>query len=204
MSFKPFLKTQQKITRHSARVRMLRFIMPASALILSGVVLHYALENNNAGYLRIATAEASTTESSLRMLNPRYIGVDDNKQPFSISAKVASQADKDTADIQLDAVEAEVTLEGGERAIVRAKQAHFDSTGQKIILSGNVGFADTRGYQLLTDDLTVDITTGQAVSNVPVQGVSPMGTVNAKGMRILEKGKHIVFDGRSTIHLPAE
>jgi lipopolysaccharide export system protein LptC len=138
-----------------------------------------------------------TSADTLAMSNPHFEGMDDKKRPFSVTAARASQADSAADTIDLNAPQADMTLEDGAWLTLTADSGRYQRASQLLDLNGQVNLFHDKGYELHTRNVHIDLAKGRAVSNEAVDGQGPSGELNAQGMEVADGGKRILFLGRA-------
>ncbi|SDG33083.1 lipopolysaccharide export system protein LptC [Limimonas halophila] len=148
---------------------------------------------------------SSVTRSSdeLAMTDPRYVGRDDKNRPFSVRAQRAKQTGADGKRVYLAQPQGTITLDNGRSLAAGAKSGYYHRDTKTLTLNGNVTVRHSSGYMLHTSAAEVDLKAGTVVSDRPVVGQGPAGTVYAQGMRVLDGGDTVIFTGRSQVTLDA-
>lgn len=192
------VRRERRLSRwHSRLVGLLKLVLPAIAIVLIGLVaLWPELQDTPAPTL---TPELSEDTDASRMLNPRYFGVDQKDQPFSIAAQAASQAAADADVIELAQPEAEITLDSGQALALNAESGRYDRTANHLRLSGDVILQRDDGFEAHTSTAHVDLGTRSAWGDAPITVDGPDGSVVAEGFRIVDEGATVVFTGKSRL-----
>jgi lipopolysaccharide export system protein LptC len=68
-------------------------------------------------------------------------------------------------------------------------------------LKGAISLFHDSGYELKTTIAQINLAAGTAKGDVPISGHGPGGTVKGSGFRILERGKTMIFTGKSKMVL---
>ena len=170
--------------------------MFASALVLI-VVIWPELTSKDEGF-RIGVADISVEDAkNLRMINPRYMGVDDASRPYALTADVAKQASGDDQMVRLTEPKADITLEDGTWIALTAESGSYYRDIRLLDLFGSVNLYHDEGFEIHTASAQFDLAKGDATGQDPVQGQGPFGTIEAQGFRITNGGKSIIFTGKS-------
>lgn len=135
-------------------------------------------------------------EEQLTMLNPRFLGVDGSGQPYVVTADSAIQDPADPRRVSLRQVQADITLEQGEWLSLTASSGVYRQVEESLVLEGPVSIHSDSGYELHLERVEAALAEGRAWSDSPVQGQGPFGAVTADRMRLEERGRRIVFEGR--------
>lgn len=127
------------------------------------------------------------------MANPRYQGLDDKNQPYTIFADTAVQKDDDT--VVLTNIRSEIAQHDGTWLALNAAAGEANLKARQIDLSGGVELFTDGGYAMRTARAHVDIAKGEVVSNVHVEGQGPTGTLEADRFLVIDRGARIRFNG---------
>lgn len=133
--------------------------------------------------------------------NARYMGTDDNRRPYTITADLARIDDKIDGLVRLDTPKADLTLENGTWLVLTANKGRFFEGRQYLELDGNVNLFHDTGYEIATEHLNVDLKSNVAESKAPVVGHGPFGVLNSAGLKLIDKGRIIYFTGPAKLVL---
>jgi lipopolysaccharide export system protein LptC len=148
--------------------------------------------------IALSNAKLSTKEG-LSMVNARFVGVDLEKQPFSITADIAKNLLKDREQIELEMPKADITVSDGSWLVLTANSGVYNQKRKFLNLEGAVNLFHDSGYEFKTKKASIDLNQGIAISNEPVKGQGPFGQLQAEGFRIENKGNKIFFSGKSKL-----
>lgn len=186
-------------------VRTLRYVLPGIAVLLIGAVAAWPLLQARIG--RIPLGFATITQDEIdqqRMINPRYVGVDDRNQPFTITANSATKIDTKGNLVELEQPKADMALKDGHWVALTATTGTFSQDAQLIQLVDSVSLFHDTGYEFRTETAYIDVKAGTAYGQDPIQGQGPLGTLKAEGFRIYDKGERVVFTGRARMVLQSQ
>jgi lipopolysaccharide export system protein LptC len=188
--------------RYSRRVALLKRMLPALGLALLVLValwpqLGPLLESVGLGLPVIDLREAH----ELRMLNPRYAGVDRFNRPYVVTAAIGRQVPNRDDVMSLEAPKAELVLRHGASVVVTAATAIYQSPAQLLDLFDDVNLVHENGTRFVTQSAHVDVSASTAEGHDPVVGRGPSGNIAAQGFRILDKGDTVIFTGASHLLL---
>jgi lipopolysaccharide export system protein LptC len=188
--------------RHSRRVALLKRLLPVVGAALLALVAIWPrlvpfLDSVRFGLSIIDLREAH----ELRMLNPRYAGVDRFNRPYVVTSAVGRQApDRDDL-MSLERPRAEMTTHSGALVVLTAATAMYQSQAQLLDLFGDVNLVHENGTRFVTNSAHVDVAADTAAGNDPVTGHGPSGNITAQGFRVVDRGDTIVFTGKSNLLL---
>ncbi len=188
--------------RYSRRVTLLKRLLPVIGVALLVVVaiwprLGPLLESVRFGFPVIDLREAH----ELRMLNPRYAGVDREDRPYVVTSAIGRQASNRDDLMSLERPRAEMTMHNGALVVVTAATAMYQSQAQLLDLFGDVNLVHENGTRFVTNTAHVDVAADSAVGNDAVTGHGPSGDITAQGFRVVDRGNTIVFTGKSNLLL---
>jgi lipopolysaccharide export system protein LptC len=188
--------------RHSRRVALLKRVLPAigfALLLLIAVWPELAPLWNR---MRLAFPAIDLREArELRMIAPRYAGIDRVGRPFVITAAVGLQVPNRQDLMSLQAPRADMKTHHGDDVVVTAATGIYQSQAQLLDLFGDVRLVHHNGTRFVTDTARVDVANNTVEGSDPVEGHGPSGDVKGEGFRVLDKGNTIVFTGKSGLLL---
>lgn len=182
---------------YSRFVGLMKWGLLALATLLVVVVLAWpGVLTRKEGFRISFSGLRGLGEEQLTMLNPRFLGVDRDNQPYVVTALSALQDPGDARRVTLQQVQADITLEQGDWLSLTASSGLYRQVEQTLTLEGPVSIHSDSGYELHLDRVEAALAEGRAWSDSPVRGQGPFGAVTADRMRLEERGRRIVFEGR--------
>lgn len=185
-------KTQGK--GYSRFVRTMRLMLPLAAAGLIGLVIAWPDVED--------TFEAIPKENILpqnigqnELINPEFKSRDEKAQPYVVTASRAFQSARDMNIILLETPEADITLNSGAWLAAKADDGVYRQEAENLILNGNVRLFHDKGYEMTTERMLVDLLNRKAVSDRPVYGQGPAGTIEASGFQAVSDTNHLIFTG---------
>lgn len=184
--------------RASRLVAAMKMLLPAIALCLVALVVIWPqlLRDPQDIMLkgeRITPSDADT----LRVANPRYVGVDEKDRPYEIIADSARQDSESANDVHLERPQADMLTESGSWMSLTAGTGVWHKRDEAVDLAGGVSVFHEAGHQLVSDTARIDLGGGTAASDAPTTGQSPGGNVVGEGFRLYDRGARIVFTGKA-------
>jgi lipopolysaccharide export system protein LptC len=184
------------------RLGFLRLVVPAAAMGVIASLVAWPLITGTGGSFRLAVGDAGLRITGRdEMLNPRFIGTDSAKQPYTVTAEVAMHTAAGGDVIFLIMPKADITLDGGDWLMVSAEQGLYDRGREKLELIGSVSMFTDTGFEVHTERVTFDLRRGTAASDEPVRSQGPWGLLESVGFRYLPEGKVFHFRGRPRLKL---
>jgi len=187
---------------YSRFVHIVKLLLPVGAVVLLALVALWPQFAPDDLRFRIGFAAIKAGLSGdPSMVNPRYVGTDQEDQPYAVTAELARSLSEGTAKVELDMPKADITLDDGTWLVLTAETGVFARAEKTLDLQGAVNLYHDSGYEFRTESAAIDLAKGSAVGNVPVVGQGPFGNLEAQGFRLVDKGKTIYFTGKSKLIL---
>jgi len=195
-------RARRKDDRYSRRVALLKHVLPMLGLVLVTLVAIWPRLGPLLESVRLVLPVIDLREArDLRMLNPRYAGVDRFNRPYVVTAAIGRQVPNRDDLMSLERPRAEMTLRRNALVVVTAATAIYQSQAQLLDLFDDVNLVHENGTRFTTTTAHVDVAADTAEGHDPVSGRGPSGDIDAQGFRILDKGDTIIFTGESTLLL---
>jgi lipopolysaccharide export system protein LptC len=197
-----FPAARKASTRYSVFVSLMRFVLPAVALVLVAVVVVWPQIHTGKLRFRLNFATVSpNSANTLAMVKPRFTGLDAGQRPYTVTAEAATQVAGGSPLLDLDKPVADVTLKDGTWVVLRSTEGTYNQSTRDLDLRGRVNLFHDKGYEFETARAFLNLTDGTAHGEEKVQGQGPFGHLTSEGFRISEHGKYVVFTGRATLIL---
>ena len=179
---------------YTRRVTFIRRAAPLVAVIIVAAVVFWPQEDAPDPFT-LSSVEKEIEPEVLRMVNPSYSGMTGQGDAFQVRADVARQARSDPAQIELDAIEANLSSQSLGDVVIRAAGGHFHTVNETLALQGRTVFSSSAGYTLSAGALFVNFGEGNARSHAPVVADMPQGHLTASGFELLDGGDRLRFMG---------
>ena len=182
---------------HSRFIRMMKLFLPVLALGIIAVLFIVTGTDQDSAQIveRTQQETAQPAFGQNELINPRFESMDDKRQPYTITAARAIQGEEQDNLILLEQPLADMLLNNGRWvAIESLKGAYRQDTG-RLLLSGQVKIYHDAGYQILTEELNVDLESATALSQTAIAAQGPAGTLEATGVQADNIAGKVVFNG---------
>ncbi len=190
------LEADDERSRYSAFVLGMKIVLPALALILVISVFVSSTTFNSRQDIPVTFREVSRLNDDLRMVSPRITGVDKRGRPYVVTADTATQEVDNPEKIFLENIEADLMLdEDGNWLSVTSRFGTLQTEAEKLNLREDISVFSANGYEFHAQSADMDFRAGSLVSDQPVYGQGPVGTLNANGVETSNNGDKIVFTG---------
>ncbi len=185
---------------YSRFVQLMKVLLPAVAALLIVLILvwPYLRSEDLRFRLSFAALTANETEDP-SMVNPRYLGIDEENQAFSITADLARRMTEGSPAVELEMPKADITLDDGTWLVLTAHNGVYKQVKKTLDLTGAVNVFHDSGYEFKTSKVSIDLEKGLAKGDAAVRGQGPFGELSGEGFRLIDKGKTIVFTGKSKL-----
>ncbi len=161
--------------------------------LIVGIIVWIA-SGNGRDKSRLVFSNISKNEELQNVMEqPRYQGMDEKNQPYTVIADKAVQKDEET--IVLHNIRADMNQKEGKWLALNAGEGELDMKSKKMQLYNGVSMFYDGGYEFHTDHAQVDIHGGSAYGDAPVEGQGPTGTLEADGFSVADHAKVIRFNG---------
>lgn len=186
---------------YSRFVAWTKVLLPFFALGLIALVIAWPrLKSDNTFRLGFASVSLSG-EADPGMDNARYMGTDENRKPYSVTADLARIVSDGGGVVDLDLPKADLTLEDGTWLVLTANTGRYERKGATLNLQGGVNLFHDTGYEITTEQLLVSLNAGAAEGHTPLSGHGPFGELKAEGIKLIDKGRVIYFTGPAQLIL---
>ncbi|RYC32747.1 lipopolysaccharide-assembly, LptC-related protein [Lichenibacterium minor] len=191
--------------RHTARVRVLRRVVLAGAVLGSAAVIAFAFFNP----FRIAIPGVSVdgmglNGSKVTMQHPKLTGFRSDGRPYDLVASSAVQDAKTPSQLELHDIDAHVTMADQSVVHIVSDSGLYDSSKETMQLKSAIHLTSDKGLDAHMLSAFIAFKTGDVDTREPLTVVNGTGTVTADSMHMTDNGAHIVFEGHvHTTVLPA-
>ena len=181
------------IARRRLLVTVTKFVLPVVALGLLALMAIWPELDRATRQAQIAFRRVSGVVEGASMTNARYRGTDQTGHPFTLTTQSARQAGMNRVNLQQP--KGDMVTENGGWLMVQAPEGVYLQNTSQLDLSHGVMLYRDDGMTLRTDAVTMDLRTGAAAAPTAVQVEGPMGTLDAQGFVLMDKGAVIQFTG---------
>jgi len=180
--------------RYSRRVAFLKRVLPAVGVTLLLLVAGWPrlaplLESVRLGFPAIDLREAR----ELRMVNPRYAGLDRYNRPYVVTATIGRQVPDRNDVMALERPKAVMTVHGGASVVLMAATGIYQSQAQLLDLFSDVNLIHENGTRFVTQQAHINLSDNTAEGDNPIEGHGPSGDITGQGFQVLSKGDTIFF-----------
>lgn len=138
--------------------------------------------------------EDETNPTTIRMLNPRFLGRDEGGQAFVLSAAEAARIGGAANRVRLTAPVMLLNREDPRPTRVTAETGVYDEKTEVLQLERGVVMDGPSG-RFQTDEAIIDSNARSVRGSAPIQGVGPTGAIAADAYHLYDGGEHVTFTG---------
>lgn len=174
---------QARVALHSRIVRWMKIVLPVAALVLIAAI--FLVGRERAAIFDAGTAaQIAAMGTGMRLDNPRFSGVTEAGDPFTVTADWAlpDGAMPDRIDLEKPVGE----LQMGEQTVrVTAATGELFRADERLRLEGDVELVTSDGYRMRTQGVEVDLETRTAEAPRRLHAEGPRGSIEADRVRVL-------------------
>ncbi|MBR0680048.1 LPS export ABC transporter periplasmic protein LptC [Roseomonas eburnea] len=186
-----------QIARRRFLVRLAKWVFPIAGVgLLIGIAVWPELDRMEDRARVSFRRVIQTAPDAVRVVQPRYQGLDEQNRPFTVTATIASQTDAPDV-VELDQPRADILLTDGSWVLLESQAGRYDKGRNRLDLTGDVTLWQDGGNMLVTEAAEVLLGDGSASGDRPVAAQGPFGTLVSEGFRLTERGQVVVFTGRA-------
>ncbi|MCB4820715.1 LPS export ABC transporter periplasmic protein LptC [Roseicella aerolata] len=186
-----------QLARRRFLVAWTKRLLPVLALgLLAAVVFWPEIEGNEDRSRVSFRRTVEPRAEALRVVNPRYQGVDELNRPFTVTARAGQQEGSEEI-LNLEEPRGDIVLGDGAWIYVQSEAGRYDKPAGRLDLTGDVTIYHDNGTMLRTNEASVQVEAGTASGDAPVAAQGGFGTLTAEGFRLRERGAVVIFTGRS-------
>lgn len=187
--------------KYSSFVKSLRLILPLLALVMTVIVLTWDEADRRIVPMKKEELLPASENIQNELLKPVFNSVDDENQPYTVTADRATQSRNDPDLVELAKPVATLSMNTGEKLDADANAGLYQQKTEKLNLEGAVHLKHSNGYTLTTEELRVDLATNKAYSGQNVRVEGPGGTIDATGLEGDADTGALVFTGPAKVIL---
>ena len=180
---------------HTVVVHTLRIVLPVICGVLALAFVAYVLIARSP-LAQLSINSAAFDGSKLVMRSPKMSGLDAKNRPFEMMAQRAIQNFQQQDIVELEGIVAKLPVKDDVFADVFAPAGTYHTKQEKLILRDDIQVRGMDGADIDMSGATIDLKTGELLTEKPVEVRARDGQINADRMSVFDNGKRIVFEGR--------
>lgn len=182
---------RRRVRGHTRIVRLLRWTLPVLTLALFGVLGAFVVDEA----MRNAASVSKEAPTLIRMINPHFVGRDDQGREFNLSARQATRDDVDMQRVLLQAPVMMLDVGTPNLKTLTSDRGVYQENTRLLHLYGHVRVNDTGASSIATEEALVDTKAGTVTGASPIAAASAGGNVQAGRYTASENGGHVVMSG---------
>lgn len=186
-----------KALRHSARVRLMRRLIPVAAGVgIIGIVGAVVYSKISTVIPEVSVASIGVQGSKVTMEHPRLSGFRKGARGYDVIAAAAVQDVRKPALVELETLKGQMaTDDKGGLVHMEAKYGVFNSTEEWMALHHDIKIWTDKGEEARLKSAFVNFKSGSVSSDDHVTVSVPNGSVTANKLELVDNGARISFIG---------
>jgi lipopolysaccharide export system protein LptC len=183
-------------TRHSRRVRMLRWAIPIVAILTGAAIALVSWFNplRMLANLPLSMGDLVVSGTKIKMENPKISGFTRDGRRYDLIAEAAAQDLTQPGMIELQDLTASVETADKGLMNLSAAEGLYDTKKDILTLKRNIVVTLSKGDEGYFDEAVVNTRTGDVVSEKPVKVKMLSGTVEGNRFEMFDSGSLIRFE----------
>jgi lipopolysaccharide export system protein LptC len=188
---------------YSRFVRIMKVMLPLVAISLIVLVVIYSTTGGDRNKVAFTMGTLDAVDKDRQLVNPKLTGTDGRGQPFTVTAKGATQAPGKARRLTIDEVTADITMQDKSWVQVGAIKGELDVEGKTLDLSNSINIFSDKGYECHTTSARYDFGLGLLKGEKPISCQGPLGLITGQKFEGLRDPGILRFTGGvSTTYFP--
>ncbi|KPQ21192.1 MAG: lipopolysaccharide export system protein LptC [Rhodobacteraceae bacterium HLUCCA24] len=165
-------------------VAWLKILLPVAALGLLSVLFLLSRPDEPAEVPRWLEGRGQDRPASEQVTRPTFAGMTDDGTSLTLTARRARPDPQHAGRAMTEELRGVAVLPDGSELRLAARAGVFDESAGEMRISGGVEIESSRGYSLVSEQLTVGFDRLAMDSNGPVAGRGPAGRIEAGRLQV--------------------
>jgi lipopolysaccharide export system protein LptC len=191
--------------RHSRIVRILRVAVPGGVVVSLAMIILASIFNNpfwiKLPNLPLDISNLVVSGTKITMESPHLSGYSQDRRPYEVWAKTATQDVTDPDHVELKTLRGKVLMEDQSTVTLEAVNGLMDTKQQLLDLHKDIYLQTTTGYEAWMSQAFVDMGKGTVTSDEHVDVKWADGKISADKMKITGGGDVVRFDGNVVMNI---
>jgi lipopolysaccharide export system protein LptC len=190
--------------RHSRIVRALRIAVPAAVILSMAAIVLVSIFNPFRlllPKLPLDMENLVVSGTKITMETPHMSGYTQDRRPYEVWAKTATQDVTDPDHVELKTLRAKVLMEDQSTVTLDALTGLMDTKQQLLDLHKDIYLQTTTGYEAWLSQAFVDMGKGTVTSDEHVDVKWADGKLSADKLKITGGGEVVRFDGHVVMNI---
>jgi len=187
---------------YSRFVSLMKFVLPGLAVTVMGAMMLWPQIKARTDQFVVGFATLDPRETDPRTLvNPRFLGLDDKEQPYTLIARSAEEHSDDPNLVDLDNPQGDILLNEGRWVALNGDTGLYSKQDRTLDLWGNVTLYRDDGFEFKSETAHLNLDDSSGHGDDPVKGQWPDGTIQSEGFELIDGGAVINFTGHANLLL---
>ena len=190
--------------RHSRMVRILRIAVPAAVVLSFASIVLVSVFNPFRMLLPrlpIEMGNLVVSGTKITMESPHMSGYTQDRRPYEVWAKTATQDVTDPDHVDLKTLRAKVLMEDQSTVTLDALNGLMDTKQQLLDLHKDIYLQTTTGYEAWLSQAFVDMAKNTVTSDEHVDVKWADGTISSDKLKIFNGGETVRFEGHVVMNI---
>jgi lipopolysaccharide export system protein LptC len=191
--------------RHSRIVRALRIAVPAAVILSMAAIVVVSTFNNPFRMLLpklpLEMDNLVVSGTKITMESPHMSGYTQDRRPYEVWAKTATQDVTDPDHVDLRTLRAKVLMEDQSTVTLDALNGLMDNKQQTLDLHKDIYLQTSTGYEAWLSQAFVDMAKGTVTSDEHVDVKWADGKVSSDRLKITGGGEVVRFEGHVVMNI---
>jgi lipopolysaccharide export system protein LptC len=190
--------------RHSRMVRALRVAVPSAVILALAAIIAVSVFNPFRMLLPklpLDMGNLVVSGTKITMESPHLSGYTNDRRPYELWAKTATQDLTDPDHLDLKTLRAKLLMEDQSVLTLDALTGLYDSKEQLLDLHKDIFLQTTTGYEVRLTQAFVDMAKNTVTSDEHVDVKFTNGTVTSDRLRVTGGGEVVRFEGNVVMNL---
>jgi lipopolysaccharide export system protein LptC len=183
---------------YSRFVRIMKITLPLIAFSLVVLVVVYSSLGRDTQNFKIAYEQRGGGDDDHQLVKPRLTGTDGKGQPFTVTARAATQAPGKSQKMNFENVVGDITMQDKSWLALEATRGLMDGEAKTLDLYDTINIFTDKGYECHTVTARYDFGAGVLQGSNPINCQGPLGIITAKSFEGLKEAGRMTFLGGVT------
>jgi lipopolysaccharide export system protein LptC len=185
-------------------VRIMKITLPLVAFSLIVLVVLYSAFGRDSQNFKITMEQRAGGADDRQLVAPKLTGTDGKGQPFTVTAKAATQAPGKSQRMNFESVVGDITLQDKSWLALEATRGMMDGDAKTLDLYDTINIFTDKGYECHTNSARYDFGAGVLQGQHDINCQGPLGIITAKAFEGLkDPGRMTFLGGVQTTIYPA-
>jgi lipopolysaccharide export system protein LptC len=176
----------------------MKITLPLVAFSLVVMVVLYSTIGRDTQNFKITLEQRGGGSDDHQLVAPRLTGTDGKGQPFTVTAKAATQAPGKSQKMNFENVVGDITMQDKSWLALEATRGMMDGEAKTLDLYDTINIFTDKGYECHTNSARYDFGAGVLQGQHDINCQGPLGIITAKSFEGLKDPGRMTFLGGVT------